>query len=154
MPIVQRALARAMFPEWASKGWSAARMIRGLKTLKIPTYRRSIMLADIRVSMDTIKFTPKVLGLKANVRVPKSAMVETELRKDAKYRIFARSKERDIETGRVSYPHKSIYTNKLGSKDEYADDFIEIAEKGGAGTYKVVEEIQIIGIQHFKGRTY
>lgn len=151
---VERALARAMFPEWALGGWSAARMIRRLKVLKIPTYRRVVMLRDIRSAIDTVQFTPKVMKLKTTVRIPKTIMVETELRRDAKYRILARVKERDLATGRITYPHKSIYTNLSGTKEDYAGEFMSVMEQKGADKYKFTEEIEILAIQHFKGYTY
>lgn len=154
MARIDRAIARTMFPDWATKGWSAARMIRGLRVAKIPLYRRTDMLRDIRQSLDRIKFSPRMMAYDT-ARIPtKTIMSETELGKPRKYLVTGRFKERDLETGRVTYNIKSIYTDTLKTKDGFVDDFMGIAEMGGAGTYKNVEEGEILFVAHNRGFTY
>lgn len=151
---IDRAIARALFPDWASKGWSASRMIRGLIRSNIPTYRRSAMLTDIRQALDRIKFSPRAMAFPTDSLPTKTIMAETELAKPRKYLITGRFKERDLETGRVTYNIKSIYTDTLRTKEGYVDDFMGVAEMGGAGTYKTVEEGEILYIAHNRGMTY
>lgn len=151
---IDRAIARALFPDWATKGWSASRMIRGLIRAKIPTYRNTDMFRDIRQALDRKTFSPKVMDFGADKLPVKSIISETELAKPRKFLITGRFKERDLETGRVTYNIKSIYTDTLKTKDGYVDDFMDIAELGGAGTYKTVEEGEILFIAHNRGMRY
>lgn len=154
MARIDRAIARALFPDWASKGWGAARMIRGLRSAGIPTYRRTDMLRDIRQSLDRIKFSPRVMAFDTAKIPTKTIMSEAELGKERKYLVTGRFKERDLETGRVTYNIKSIYTDTLKSKEGFVDDFAGVAEMGGAGTYKTIEEGEILFIAHNRGFTY
>ncbi|GAI57339.1 unnamed protein product, partial [marine sediment metagenome] len=90
MARIDRAIARAMFPDWAVKGWSKARMIRGLSAAKIPTYRRTDMLRDITHALDRVKYSPRVMAFDVG-RIPtKTIMSQTELGKPRKYLVTGR----------------------------------------------------------------
>ena len=122
MASMARYLGRMAIGQVIPLDWATRRIISMLSRTT-GTYRRTDMLRDIREARDINQFGASVRDLAVNIRPPQDIMVETELTRRRKYRVFGRVKEIDIDTGRVQYSVKSFYTDSLRTKEQWVDEF-------------------------------
>ena len=134
----QRALARLLLPDWAKAGWSAGRIIRGLKSANLHI-RRQDMLSDIRAAKDRVEFGSKVIDF-PDVDLPtRDIMNESVLLRDRRYKIGFRSKVYYTETGQTKYEWTNMYTDNMNSKEGWSDKFIDDMNTIETNRYKLYQ---------------
>lgn len=150
-----RAWGRLLIPHFVQQGLSANAIIREVKkALGGRGWRRQVMLADIREAMGIMRLEKVVRGLPRDKRPPKSAMVETDLRRPRKYRVFADAEYMDLETRKVEKKTVSWYTDTLRTKEEWAIEFTDYVEREKYKPGFAVKSVEIKAIEHNRGFTY
>jgi len=112
------------------------------------------MLSDIRESYGVALYGDKIKGLAVNVTPPKDLMVETELRRPRKYRVFGTAKYFNEETGYTMYNPVSFYDDKLRTKEQWEREFIRQKKVSTTEDVFSIEELDIYSIQHYEGAFY
>lgn len=153
MASMARYLGRMVIGSVIPMGWSSRRIINYLGRVS-GTYRRTDMLRDIREFRDLHTFGASVQELAVNVRPPTAIMVETELTRPRKYRVFGRAKYVDRETGHTTYKNVSFYDDTLRTKEQWAEEFTRQKEEGAYRVGDSVEEMDIYAIEHNEGVPY
>lgn len=151
---IKRALFRAALPRWAKLGWSGARMIREARRLAIPTFRYSVMYADIRRAKEMFYFAPKVRAFSSAEPISRGLMVHTKLRRPYKYRVYGEFIEIDPELEVSVKRTRSFYTDDLKSKQGYMDDFSAMMEE--TEEYRGIEVLraEVSVVEHNMGAGY
>lgn len=153
MASVPRYLARMVIPKLVKQGLSASAIIRDLRGRGL-IYRRMSMLSDIRREVGIFKFGKAVVSLGSDVQIPKRIMVETDLLRARKYRVYGTAKYVNIETGRTTYEPVSFYDNTLRTKDQWSEEYISQKEEAKYREEVVCEGIEIFSVEHNKGFRY
>lgn len=149
-----RAFARLIMPDLVKRGFGANRIIRELGSMGMETYRRKVMLSDIREYTGLIRREASARAASPDLPFPKGSMVETELMADVKYRGFLDVEFRDTETGEVWSSTKSFYTEELKSPEGWIDDFTgRYQEYWGRKGYELTS-IKLKGVEHAAGWRY
>lgn len=148
-----RSLARMVFPTLARHGWSYAKMLAYSKG-RGWTYAPKVMASDIREMRNSAEFGRKVMALDIDIPIPKAAMSPTELRLPRKYRVFGQAVERNVETGRLRYSIKSMYDNRLSTKQEWEQIYIDEKLYEKTDPLWVAESFSILEVQHNIGYPY
>ena len=149
----QRALARVLLPDWAKSAWSAARIIRGLKSAGL-TYRRSDMLADIRGAKDRVEFGAKIYDFPNDKFPDRVVMNESVLLRDRRYKIGFRSKVYYTETGVTAYEYTNMYSDRMDTKEGLGDRFIDDMNTVEINRYKLYQASEVTYIEHNQGWDY
>lgn len=133
--------------------WSSRRIINYLARTT-GTYRRTDMLRDIREAKDIFEYGSKVNALAVNIRPPKTVMVEIELKRARKYRVFGRTREVNRDTGRVSYKQISFYDDTLRTKDKWGKEYLKQKEEARYELEEDITNVDIFAIEHHEGWSY
>lgn len=151
---VERALFRALIPEWVTLGYSARRMIREARALNIPTYRRTDMLGDIREFQGFLLHESQVSTYDVNKVLPKGYMTEVSLRRDRKYRIFANITTQNRVNGETDTRLVSFYSDELMTITDWEQAYQDMIEDAN---YKPEEEVLFMetrAVEHNTGWAY
>ena len=150
---MQRALARILLPDWAKSAWSAARIIRGLKSAGL-TYRRTDMLGDIRKVKDRVEFGGRVIDFPITEIPSGDVMNEVTLLRDRRYKIGFRSKVFYTETGVTKYEYTNMYTDSRQTKEGWSNQFIDDMNTVEINRYKLYQATEVTYIEHNQGWDY
>lgn len=153
MASMARYLGRMIIGKRVALGWSSSRIVKDLVKTS-GSYRRIDMLRDIREIQDVEAFGSKVRDLAVNVRPSQDIMVEMELTRKRKYRVFGRVKTVDIDTGYVRYEIKSFYSDSLRTKEQWGEEFLRQKRISDSDPTVAVEEMDIYAIEHYEGMPY
>lgn len=148
-----RTVARSVIPSLVKRGFGANAITRVLKVQGL-SFRRINMLKDIReinglVKME--KYTRAVSGVK---QFPKFGMVEHELKRDRRYRVFATMKTRNMVTGEESEKDISFYDDEHRSKDNWVEAFEDQYEEKMYEKQEEITGISIRSVEHQRGWMY
>lgn len=153
MASLKRYLGKMMLGEFARQGWIGAKMIREL-TRTTGTWRKTTMLRDIREAIDIETFGKAVREIPINVRMPKSVMVETELTRPRRFRIFSRVRETNIYTGRITYTKVSIYDDSWRTPEQWSEELLRQKKKSDSDPTVTIDDIDLVLVEHNKGWRY
>lgn len=149
-----RAFARLIMPDLVKRGFGANRILRELTSMGMKTYRRKVMLSDIREYTGLIRREKSARAAAQHLPFPRGSMVETDLMADVKYRGFLDVEFRDTETGEIWSSTKSFYTDELKSPEGWIADFSgRYQEYWGRKGYELTS-IELKGVEHAAGWRY
>ena len=150
---MERAIARILLPDWAKSGWSAARIIRGLKSAGA-TYRRTDMLGDIRQAQDRVTYGSKVVDFSAVDMPTKSVMSDSVFIRDRRYRVGFTSRVYYPETGAYKYEHGSMYMDSLDTKEGWSEKYLEEMNASEQYEGRDFQIAEVTFIEHNQGWDY
>lgn len=151
---IDRAIFRAMIPAWASLGFGMNKMISEFKAAGFASFRRTVMLSDIRGVLDMFLGESRFRGQPSDEPIGLSRMVQTPLGKDARYRVFGWATYRDIETGAEFEKKVSFYTDDRLSPGAYFQPFADYADEIESETGTQVTGLDVRAVQHNLGWSY
>lgn len=149
-----RAIGQAIFKRMAGELATAGQMIAAAKRLG-GTYRKTDMLADIRLYTGRVKYQNSIKGLKGNQVVPRAWMVETSLKEPgANYRVFGEAQFYDWNTGTEFEQTVSFYHTDLINKDNYEIEFNDYFNSGYQEEDLELLSFNQTGMDHNIGKPY
>lgn len=148
-----RAIGRLLIPNLVGQGLGANAIIRQLRGMGMG-YRRINMLADVREFAGLIRREVAARSTPVGEKPKPGVMVEMELKRPYKYRVFADVDYEDIETGAIQSQTVSFYTDELKPFDDWVEDYIADIEKEKYRPDVFVARMEIKGIEHAKGWEY
>jgi hypothetical protein len=150
-----RAWGRMLIPHFAAQGLGPNAIMREVrKALGGRGWKRQVMLDDIRKVTGFMKLEPIVRKIPDWKRPWKSAMVETDLRRPRKYRIFADAEWMDLRSGEIEKKMVSWYTDRSGTMRDWKNGFIEWVEREKYKPDFALVSLTIRCIEHNRGFTY
>lgn len=156
----RRFLAQTLIHEGVRQALSARRIMDSLKIANL-SFRKQDMLLAIRTlkGMVTHQYQTTLLG--STRLFPRAFMVETDLYSPRRYRIYAEVTIFDPRTGISETTIKSWHTDTLGSKADFAAEFIAspnvpdfFNEPTDLPEGAYVSEIEIYNVQHNRSWSY
>lgn len=153
MASIPRYLGKMALPYLVGRGFKTPRIIQYF-TRSTGTWRNTTMLRDIREAQDIYAFGGSVKELAVNIRPPKSIMSEVEWKRPRKYKLVARAKLVDIETGFVEYRRVSFFSNTWSTKEAWGDEFAQDMLDTQEYPDQRIVEVDIYSIQHKAGFAY
>lgn len=148
-----RAVARLAIAGFAKEGLTANAIVRQLGNLSL-TYRRTMMLLDIREFTGLMRLESAVKNIPWNVVMPQYGMVETYLRRARRYRVFGRVTRTDPRTGEEDEKPVSFYTNARGSKNDWYDAFMKEYQGSESEGAWLFTDFEVTSVEHQKGWKY
>ncbi len=150
---IARAAFRMVIPSYSAMGWSMNAMIRRAQAVGL-SYRRQLMLNDIRAVMGLMKGERLIAGVAREVKFPKNRMIEASLSRDYKYRVHGLATYQNEFTGVESSNRVSFYTDSWLSLDQWQADFA-----AGLADYEYEEgvtltKIDFKSVEHNEGTPY
>lgn len=142
-----------MIPRLVSYGWSSSKIIGWLGDYKA-TYRRGLMLSDIRQYTNMQNFGPRIMGYDISKVLPKSYMSEVDLTRARRYRIYATAKYTDNETGAVSYRRLSFYDDTQRSKSDWSEEFKRMTAIESYLPDYDISDVEVLFVEHNRGLDY
>lgn len=149
-----RAFARLIMPDLVTRGFGANRIIREMVSMGMKTYRRKVMLSDIREYTGLIRREKAARAVAPDIPFSRGAMVECEIPADMKYRGFLDVEFRDIKTGEVWTASKSFYSDERKSSTEWISDFIGKYQDYWTEKSYEMTSIALKGVEHQAGWRY
>lgn len=149
----RRALARSLYPTLARGGFGPGQVYNLLRGAGL-SYRKQDVLSDYRSTAGLIKNEKPFRNLPDDVQPGRNVIVETDLRQDRRYRVYAEVTYYDPEADIYDTQIKSMYTNQLQTKDQYAQAFDQFLVQRAYPTELDMEGVEIIGIEHNRGLNY
>jgi len=149
----ERAWGRLMIPDLIRRGLGSNAIIRELANIT-GTWRRSVMLQDIRQFSGLMKLERAVRALSPDRLPTKAHMVESDLRRARKYRVYGTLTVENTETGETTTKTVSMYTNDLKSKTEWENDYLDPHRLQGYTQGITLQGLEIKSIEHNKGFAY
>jgi len=140
MPLI-RAVALNVIKSLVPLNLPGAEVVRMLQQLHI-TYKRTTMLADIRVAFDRVKYESRITALKPDAVIPDAWMNTEDMGAPYNYRVHLKVTNFDEASGEYITEHKYMFEDDLKSVGDYADDFPDYS----AGTSDP-EGVQYAGAQ-------
>jgi len=148
-----RAFGKPFIPQLVAQGLSSNRIIGELAKYGV-SYRRQNMLADIREITGLARMEAFTRAVNPAQAFPKFGMIETELRRDRKYRVFGKLEYQDTLTGETFEKQVSFYTDINKGKDLWDEDFLGEYEEGEYKPAKYVTGFNILNVEHQAGWSY
>ena len=148
-----RAFGKPFIPQLVRQGLSSGRIISTLIEHGV-SYRRQDMLRDIREVTGLARMESFTRAADPRQAFPKFGMIETELRKDRRYRVFGKLEYRDTLTGETFEKNVSFYTDTNKGKDLWDEDFLDQYEMGEYKPAKYVTGFNIVNVEHQAGWSY
>lgn len=150
---IARSLARLYYPQWIRAGWGANAMVRQARTLGL-SYRRTIMLGDIREFTGLMRREKAVRAVVRSVLPSRSVMVETELRRARRYRVFGDVTYRNRLTGEEFTQTVSFYDDELRSLDQWEEEYERQKEEAEYREDLEIVKVDFRAIEHNRGFRY
>ncbi len=150
---IARAIGKAIIEQLAPTGVGANYIIR-MARAQGGGYRRTAMLEDIRVASDRFKNQYWVEKQASNEVVHQGLMVETELKANARYRVYGRMNYYDELDGQHYTEIKSFYTDDLANKGNWSDEFVRQRGKAYSGQEMDILSFEITAVEHNRGYPY
>lgn len=149
----QRAAFRAMVPLWAELGYTFNAMTLKARDLGL-SFRRITMLSDIRSVMGLIRGEVAAKGVDPDERYPKTKMVETDLARAYRYRVYGWAEYLNMDTGETDRRRISMYTDEwLSLKDQAA--IWEREQKDEYGEKReIIDSVKFTVVEHNRGLKY
>lgn len=147
MPYSPRSMARMVMPTLLRHGWRPT-AIRSYLRQKGYAYARRTMAMDLREMQNSYNFGRKVMAYPKNVIPVRSVINETTLTLDRKYKVVGRATVRDVQTGKLSYPMRSFYTDELQTLDELAESYIMLEVDREGYKNEIMESFQVLELLH------
>jgi hypothetical protein len=151
MPYSARSFARMVMPTLVRHDWTADKIV-GYLVDKGWDYNRITLRSDLREFQNAFSFGRQLMAYPSDKRPIRSVIDEIEFSAQRKYRVMGRAKVRDAETGKLSYPYKSFYTDTLDSKAALGDEFQ--SWYNDKVTYEQLEDFDVLYIGHKQGWQY
>lgn len=156
MPIafgIARTIGRTFIPSLVKRGLGGNVIQRYLMSKGLG-YRRIDMLKDVREITGLMKMEKYVKAFSGSEKFSKFGMVEHELSKDRRYRVFGRITSTSRDTGEVITQSISFYDDELRSKDNWVKAFQDefIWEK--CRPDREISKIEITSVEHQQGWSY
>ena len=148
-----RAIGRLLIPQFVAQGMGSNEIQRQFKAMGLG-WRRQVMLADIREVTGMMKLERIVRAIPRNQLPRKSHMVETDLRRARKYRIFVEAHVEDIETGEQYIVKKSMYSDELNTPEGWESEYIDHEQEDTTDPTKWINGVDLVSIEHNKGFAY
>jgi len=105
--------------------WSFSKSMSFVRERLGYVYRTSDALEDFRRWKGTLKYQYHVERLSDSSYIPERLIVDTDLHRPHKYRVFEMVKMRNIDTGEEYWSMKSHFSDKYLTKEGYAREFCE-----------------------------
>ena len=156
MPLIEgvaRAVWRAFIPAFFSQGYTfrgAIAMLRGLGY----GLRTTVALTDWRSINGLIRGQYAARNVDPAKRYPQNKMVETDLGRAYKYRVYGQATYTNIATGEESSKIVSLYTNTWFSKQGWAKEFERWKEKMEYETGWLISNVDMKVAEHNAGFSY
>lgn len=148
-----RAVWRMLAPSLYEQGFS----FRGAMAVMRESYgplRTATALTDWRSILGLIKGEYAARSVDPVKKFPQNKMVETDLGRAYKYRIYGQATYTDIMTGESTTKMVSMYTNKWLSKDGWAAEYERWIEKESYETGWKLTKIDMKVTEHNAGYSY
>lgn len=147
----QRAWSRAAMPELVARGLGSNAIVRQLKDWGLGKYRRAVMLSDIREFTGLHKLERAVRLIDAYKPAPRHVMVETELRRDRRYRVFGKMEVFNQLTGETEDQIISFYDDENLGKKQWIERFQDQFYAMQYDPQRIITKTEITAIEHQKG---
>lgn len=152
MPIA-RALGLQIIRNLIPKGLTQSAIARGVRRAGYG-YRTKDMLSDIRRLSGRYLNQYYVYKLGPAGTVPRGLMVETELKRPFKYRVFGEVTYYDPMTDSYTFENRSFYTDRLLTNDQWEDEYIKMFREVYPVPEREVLGFKVKSVEHSQGRDY
>lgn len=149
-----RAIGRQLLPYIVQQGMSATKGLAYVKSQIGVGIRKTDFLADYREFSGMKLFEKPLRALKVHTKIPKNYMVETELRRAARYMVVGDAAIVNIETGETEVRKVSMYTKSAESQAALTEEYKEKMQEKEYKTDEMIVEVQWYVVKHFKGLAY
>lgn len=150
---VGRAMMTRMLPGWLNQGRSVTALYRHF-VAEGAGYRKQTFLKDAREITGLMKKEKAVRALSSQVIPTKAHMVEMDLRRARRYRVFGRARYFDTWEDTESEQPISFYTDTLESKSDWEQRWSEEFQSDEKYERYHLRGMQITAIEHQKGAPY
>lgn len=149
-----RTFAKAFMGSYVEMGFSSRMIQKDLISRFGKAYRFQNIQADIRSFTGMMK-KQSILGkISTTTAVPNYAIVETELLAPYRYRVYAKLKVTEVETGATKEQYISFYDDERKSKDQWTQDFLSDYSDMYYNQNTIITSIDITMIEHDKRLSY
>jgi hypothetical protein len=156
MPVIEgalRAAGKLLISGLVQKGLGSNAIIASIKEMGL-SYRRTTMLADIRVATGLMKLEKAVRNVAPNILFPIYTMVSSQLRRGARYRVYGTLNVLNTKTGEITPRRISFYTDVRQSKAEWAASFLDVYEGEPYEPNQNIFGMEITSVEHQEGWAY
>lgn len=150
---VWRGVARLVMPSLVRQGLGSNAIINVLQGLGL-SYRRTVMLGDIREFSGLARLERVVMSVASDVLFPQHAMVETSLRRARPYRVFGRLTVEDTTTHEQFERFVSFYADERDSKAGWSEAYVEQWQETESGRLMRAMKMQIASVEHQQGWSF
>lgn len=148
-----RALFRLLIPGLVTQGLGANAILGAARDMGFGV-QRQWGLGQIREISGLMRLERAVRGHPRDVLPHRGLMVETELRRPRRYRVFADVTYFNTETGERQSQLISFYDDERLTKEQWRSAFDVARGESAYRTDEVVEKFDIRSIEHNKGWSY
>lgn len=150
---ISRSIGYSFIQPMVKQGLSANRIYSMLVKAGVG-YRKQDMLADIRVFSGRHANQTQVTSLGGNNAVPTNYMVETELRRPYKYRVYGETHYYDFETGDEIIQEGSFYTDELAKKQDWEQAYVDNIRNSPSVPNTEIMSFRVTSVEHNEDFSY
>lgn len=155
MPIgTIRAVARALMPQFVARGMTSNGIHTYLRNSFGSSYRNTVLLSDLREFRHVAKYQIQIEKLDKTKSMPRTYMLEAELRREKRYMVKGIVTKRNMDTGDETQEYGTMYTDEYGTKEFWSDKYMSYQVESESDPSNVVVGFDVIGVTHYKGRPY
>ena len=125
MPLA-RAIALNIIRSFVPLNLPGSQIIHYLQELNV-AYRRTDMLADIRIAFDRVKYETQVTALRSDQAVPEAWMNRESITAPYNYRVHLKVNYYDPETGEYNIEHRYMFSDEASPVGDYVEEFPDYA---------------------------
>lgn len=144
---LQRMIGRMLIRQLTGMNWDTGDIIREVRRAGY-SYRRQDMLNDIRSFSGRIKYEAQIKNLGPDQYVPKSYMVETDLKAPKKYRVHGYATYWDEDAGQYYTQKASFYTDNYQRPGDWEQDFTSYNWGQAYGRNIRAQGFQVRAVEH------
>jgi hypothetical protein len=119
-----RAIAKILLPKLVPELMSFSSIENALKRSGV-SYARNLMVSDIRTAMQNWSKGVFYEDAPFKAKIPKKAIIDADLRRDADYMVKVRVRKTDRASGQSTEDYVTFYTDTEGTPEEYWKQFRE-----------------------------